>query len=192
MPSNELEKNFNEVIERIGQGRSFDHASFEPVFYLVFKPNEIVEVKRKLPAWRSRLEQRGLEVHVFSIEDAVQSILGEAPLRPFWIKGDAESPLEWRRTNESLANTIRSGALTDRLGNVLDDVAKKDNAVVLVTDLEALHPYMRIGQIESQLQGRFRHPTIIFYPGKRTGESRLKFLGFYPEDGNYRSLHIGG
>ena len=35
--------------------------------------------------------------------------------------------------------------------------------------------------------------TIVFlYPGFRTGETKLKFLGFYPEDGNYRSVHIGG
>jgi hypothetical protein len=26
----------------------------------------------------------------------------------------------------------------------------------------------------------------------RTGKTRLKFLGFYPEDGNYRSVHVGG
>jgi hypothetical protein len=192
MPPHDLEENFNEVIERIGHGRSFDHASFEPVYYLVFRPNEIIEVKRKLPAWRARLEQRGFEVHVFSIADEVKQILAEAPLRKFWIQGDKESPLEWKRTNQSLANTIQSGALATKLEEALNTIAKKDSAVLLVTDLEALHPYMRIGQIESQLQGRFRKPTIILYPGKRTGESRLKFLGFYPEDGNYRSLHIGG
>jgi hypothetical protein len=61
-----------------------------------------------------------------------------------------------------------------------------------VTDLEALHPYMRIGVIEGQLSGEFRVPTIFLYPGERTGKTRLKFLGFYPEDGNYRSVHVGG
>ena len=51
---------------------------------------------------------------------------------------------------------------------------------------------MRIGAIESQLQGKFHVPTIFLYPGERTGKTRLKFLGFYPEDGNYRSVHVGG
>jgi len=62
----------------------------------------------------------------------------------------------------------------------------------LVTDLEALHPFLRIGVIESQLQGKFHVPTVFLYPGIRTGKTRLKFLGFYPEDGNYRSVHVGG
>ena len=54
-----------------------------------------------------------------------------------------------------------------------------------------LYP-IRIGAIESQLQGKFHVPTIFLYPGVRTGKTRLKFLGFYPEDGNYRSVHVGG
>lgn len=54
------------------------------------------------------------------------------------------------------------------------------------------HPYMRIGSIEGQLQGKFSVPTVFLYPGIRTGKTRLKFLGFYPEDGNYRSVHVGG
>jgi len=55
-----------------------------------------------------------------------------------------------------------------------------------------LHPFLRIGAIESQLQGQFHVPTVFLYPGVRTGKTRLRFLGFYPEDGNYRSVHVGG
>ena len=66
------------------------------------------------------------------------------------------------------------------------------NALLLVTDLEALHPYLRIGTIEGQLSGKFCVPTVFLYPGVRTGKTKLRFLGFYPEDGNYRSVHVGG
>ena len=44
----------------------------------------------------------------------------------------------------------------------------------------------------TQLAGKFHVPTVFFYPGERTGKTRLKFLGFYPEDGNYRSVHVSG
>jgi hypothetical protein len=69
---------------------------------------------------------------------------------------------------------------------------KKPNALLLVADLEALHPYTRIGAIESQLYGKIQVPTVFLYPGERTGKTRLKFMSFYPEDGNYRSVHVGG
>lgn len=85
-----------------------------------------------------------------------------------------------------------NGSLEARLIAQLEQLEDCDNAILLVTDLEALHPYMRIGSIESKLQGKFTVPTVFLYPGERTGKTRLKFLGFYPEDGNYRSVHVGG
>lgn len=63
---------------------------------------------------------------------------------------------------------------------------------LLVTDVEVLHPYLRIGAIEQRLQGKVNVPLVILYPGTRSGQSNLSFLGIYPEDGNYRSVHIGG
>jgi len=75
---------------------------------------------------------------------------------------------------------------------VLDGLQGREKAILLVTDLEALHPYLRIGALETKLYGKFSVPTVFFYPGERTGKTRLKFLGFYPEDGNYRSVHVGG
>ena len=106
---------------------------------------------------------------------------------------DKASPLNWSRTNKALADIVVSGGgLLRRLEEALRRLESKPNALLLVTDLEALHPFLRIGAIESQLQGNFHVPTVFLYPGVRTGKTRLKFLGFYPEDGNYRSVHVGG
>ncbi len=73
----------------------------------------------------------------------------------------------------------------------LEQLGDQPHALLLVTDLEALHPYLRVGSIEQKLQGQFKVPTVFLYPGVRTGKSTLKFLDIYPEDGNYRSIHIG-
>jgi hypothetical protein len=62
----------------------------------------------------------------------------------------------------------------------------------MITDLEALHPYLRVGVLEQKLSGKFTIPVIILYPGVREGKATLRFLGFYPADGNYRSIHFGG
>lgn len=34
--------------------------------------------------------------------------------------------------------------------------------------------------------------NFFLYPGEHTGTTKLKFLGFYPGDGNYRSVHVSG
>jgi len=191
-----LKQDFDELVTRIKQGRDFQHASFEPIFYLVFSPRQIIEVKRQTKPWIQMLKKQGWNVHTFSIAEHVNDILKSVPAfrRNLWLKQDAAAPQEWTKTNNSLANTLGSPdkGLQSRLERTLTELESDKDALLLVTDLEALHPYMRIGSIESQLQGRFNIPTVFLYPGVRTGQTGLKFLGFYPEDGNYRSMHVGG
>ena len=187
-----LKANFDELLERIRHGRDLDHASFEPVYYLVFSPKQILEVKRSLPAWTAKMRNEGWDVYPFSIADQISEILSNAPLRKIWLTADRKAPLAWEKTNQSFANALSKGSLQERLEGHLESMKDNPRALVLVTDLEALHPYMRIGAIESQLYGKFTVPTVFLYPGERTGKTRLKFLGFYPEDGNYRSVHVGG
>ncbi len=188
-----LEADFNELIRRIQAGRDFAHASFDPVYYLVFGPRELLEVKRAMSAWTSRLNNAGWRVETFSFSEHIADILVKAPARRYWLTPDRQEPLSWERTTVSLANTLAAeGGLLSRLRDFLAALKGQDSTLALVTDLEALHPYMRIGAIEAQLQGEFYVSTVFLYPGVRTGTTKLKFLGFYPEDGNYRSVHVGG
>ena len=197
-----VEDNFREVLERVRHGRQFAHASFEPVYYLIFHPSEILDVKRSLRGWKSRLTKSGFKVHQFSVADEIDDILTNAKLRKIWLSADRKAPLDWEKTNKSLGNALLPAAETDtestkdslyaRLKGCLRQAVEDPSSIVLVTDLEALHPYLRIGSIESSLYGEFRVPTVFLYPGERTGKTRLKFLGFYSEDGNYRSEHVGG
>lgn len=187
-----LKADFDELMIRVRSGRELAHASFEPIYYLVFSPRQILDVKRAMPAWIARLRNDGWHAHVFSIAEHILDILGKAPLRQVWIEADRKDPTAWEKANQSIANLLSGGALKERLERQLQELHGSQSALLLVTDLEALHPYLRIGAIESQLYGGFNVPTIFFYPGVRTGKSRLKFLGFYPSDGNYRSVHVGG
>jgi hypothetical protein len=189
-----LMEHFDELMVRVRQGRELGHASFEPVYYLVFHPRQILDVKRALPAWTARLLNDGWDVQRFSIAEQIAAILAATTRRALWLSADRKAPLDWGKTNKALATAVTTGedTLHDRLKARLEQLKGSARTLVLVTDLEALHPYTRIGAIETSLYGSFHVPTIFFYPGERTGKSRLKFLGFYPEDGNYRSVHVGG
>jgi hypothetical protein len=188
-----LKGDFDELRERIRQGRELGHASFEPIYYLVFRPEQILEVKRQTPAWLAKLHQEGWEVHTFSMSENIWALLKDDPLWSLCLMVDKSAPTDWPRTNKALADVLtNNNALLNRLEVALQPLEGKRNALLLVTDLEALHPFLRIGTLESQLQGKFYVPTIFLYPGVRTGKTRLRFLGFYPEDGNYRSVHVGG
>ncbi|WP_327211618.1 BREX protein BrxB domain-containing protein [Rhizobium ruizarguesonis] len=188
-----LRADFDELRERIRHGRELGHASFEPIYYLIFAPDQILEVKRQTPAWVAKLRHESWDVQVFSIAENLWQILQNDPFWSLCLAEDKALPLDWVRTNRALADIVTSGnGLLGKLDEALRRLEGQPNTLLLVTDLEALHPFLRIGAIESQLQGKFHVPTVFLYPGVRTGKTRLKFLGFYPEDGNYRSVHVGG
>lgn len=191
MPS--LKADFDELRERIKHGRELDYTSSEPIYYLVFHPSQILEVKRQTPAWLAKLHNEGWDITTFSVAEEIEKLLEADPRHPRWLAADRRSPQDWAKTNQSITNALITGTgLQQRLEEVLSSLEGRKNGLLVVTDLEALHPYVRIGAIESSLQGKFHVPTVFLYPGVRTGKTLLMFLGFYPEDGNYRSLHVGG
>jgi len=188
-----LKADFDELRERVRVGRELNYASFEPIFYLVFDPARIIEMKRQTPVLISALKKDGWQVHTLSMVEEVASLIANDPRQKLWDIVDRRDPMNWQKTNDAIGNALTStGALLNRVDAKLSDLEGKPNQLLLVTDLEALHPYMRVGAIEGQLQGKFHVPTVFLYPGTRTGKTQLRFLGFYSEDGNYRSVHIGG
>ena len=188
-----LRADFDELRERIRHGRDLGHAGFEPIYYLIFHPKDILAVKRQTPAWIAKLHQDGWEVHTFSLAEQIWSLLKADPFWSLCVQEDQSAPLNWPRTNQALTDILMAeNALLKRLEDALRPLTGQPNALLLVTDLEALHPFLRIGTLESQLQSQVNVTTILLYPGVRMGKTLLKFLRFYPEDGNYRSVHVGG
>lgn len=188
-----LQASFEELRGRLRSGRSLNNAGDDPIFYLVFRPEEMLEVKRRLKQWTAKLKIDGWAVHRFSMIDAVHDILRKHELRDIWLESEADAPLDFEDINKTLREAlIADDSLKSSLQRRLEELAAEPQALLLVTDLEALHPYLRVGSIEQRLHGRFTVPTVFLYPGIRTGKTILRFLGIYPEDGNYRSVHIGG
>jgi bacteriophage exclusion system BrxB-like protein len=196
-----LRDKFEELRHRIGHGRTLDSTGTEPIFYLVFPVVEIVDVKRQAKAWIAKLDNDGWNVVLLSMADAVQSALRGNKLRKFWLESERQllnqarqsrQPLDFREINKTLSAALVEGSeLQEIIESKLRAAESQRNGLLLIADLEALHPYLRINTIESKLQGRVHCPVVVLYPGKREGKTSLRFLEFYPADPNYRSEHIG-
>ena len=196
-----LKDKFEELRHRLGHGRRIDSTGTEPIFYLVFPVGEILDVKRQTKAWAAKLSHDNWSVVVLSMADAVESCLNNHKLRKSWLAGEKQllsqsertgSPLNFRDINKTLSKALIEGSDFQRLiDQNLEDAAAQPNGLLLLTDLEALHPYLRINTIEARLQGRVKCPVVVLYPGRREGKTSLRFLEFYPADPNYRSEHIG-
>lgn len=196
-----LKDKFDEVCLRLGEGRRLESTGSDPIYYLVFPVTEILQVKRQTRSWIPKLENLGWQVTTFSFAQAVNSVLRNHKLRKQWLVGEkmllnqaekSGTPIDFREINKTLAKALTDGPeLLDLLKRKMEESVANSKGLLLLTDLEALHPYLRINSIEARLQGQIHCPVIVLYPGKREGKTSLRFLEFYPADPNYRSEHIG-
>jgi hypothetical protein len=207
-----LEDHFNTLRQKLGHGRAVGSTGTEPIFYLVFPPAEIIRVKTVIArTWVHRLENDGWHVVTCSIADAIESCLQANPLRKIWLAAEktslaeseaAHTAFDARGVNQTLRKSLSKQnpttgnldigpELAARLDQAMANTEAHPKGLLLLTDLEALHPYLRINTIEAYLTDRVKRPVVVFYPGAREGTTSLRFLDFYPPDPNYRSDHIG-
>lgn len=196
-----LKDKFDEVCLRVRDGRRLESTGSAPIYYLVFPVKEILEVKRQTKAWIAKLENLGWNVVHFSFAEAINSIFTNNKLRGTWLSSEqallAKSKEGIPATAIAQINTTLAKALTEGpellavVRQKMEEASSQSNGLLLITDLEAIHPYLRINSIEAKIQDEVRCPVIVLYPGKREGKTSLRFLEFYPADPNYRSEHIG-
>jgi hypothetical protein len=189
-----LDESFLELRQRLKQRNRLSDRSGDPIYYLIFPPAQMMSVKRRMRIWTVQLEtQDGWKVYTVSLARKIQELFRTHRRRPVWIAYEQSHPYDFENVNKTLAAVLtEDGQVTRWVRSVLEEAAGMPNGLVMVTDIEALHPYLRIGTVEQALQGSCPVPLVILYPGTRTGRTSLRFLGVYPEDGNYRSIHIGG
>jgi len=184
-----LDNSFNELIEKMGDPDALNPARSDPVFYFAYPPDLMLELKKRLPRWMSKIREAGFEVRRLSMADILWSTVDESGRWDIWLELEADADAE--QINEAVRDVLRQGnVLVDRVTEFIESTP--EGTVVLLTEAELLHPYFRTRTIESRLHDKVKTPTVIFYPGRRSGQYGLHFLDFYPVDGNYRSTLLGG
>lgn len=187
MPS--LDETFAELVERLTGPGSLTATGSDPFFYLVFDPAETLEVRRRLPAWEGRLRNAGFDAERVSFADLLWQVIADSGRWEPWL--EAEPDAEPQQVNDAVRDVLTSGdALVSRVGEIVGREAPR--SVVLLTETELLHPFFRVGTLENRLHDRIRRPTVVFYPGRRDGQSSVRFLDLYTGISHYRATIIGG
>lgn len=183
---------FNELRGQLKSGvGSIRPTGFDPVYYLLFPPNQIIEVKQRYPEWEAQLRVDGFQPHRISMTAVINNYfrahdLRDALLEAAQLQSDDYSVITRSLTTHLVNDNVVGAAILNALEKHKHDPA----SILFITDLEALHPFLRIGAVEQQLVGRFAFPTVVLYPGTAGGAYSRRFLGIHKEDGNYRSPHI--
>ncbi|SHF72998.1 protein of unknown function [Desulfacinum infernum DSM 9756] len=184
-----LDSAFNELIDKIRDPDALNPAKSDPIFYFAYPPELMLDLKRRLPRWTSKIREAGFDVRRVSLADILWGLVDDSGRWDDWLKLEADADVD--QINEAVRDVLRQGnALVDRVAEAVESAP--EGTVVLLTEAELLHPYFRTRTIESRLHDKVGTPTVIFYPGRRSGQYGLHFLDFYPVDGNYRSTLLGG
>src|SRR6266705_79988 len=187
MPS--LDETFATLTAHLRHPESLNPAKSDPFFYFVHDPSETLAVKQKLGVWSAALRNDGWTVEQISLSKLLWEIVDVSGRWDEWLS--LESEAEPEALNDAIRDVLRTGnALVERVAGHIDH--ERPRTIVFVTDAVALHPYFRARSLESGLHDRVKVPTVIFYPGRRSGQYGLHFLGFYEFDGNYRATLLGG
>jgi hypothetical protein len=184
-----LDEAFDELLKKIRHTDTLNAAKSDPIFYFVYPPELMLDLKKHLQPWTTKIEETGLKVERISLADILWKTVDESGRWDIWLGLEAEADAD--QVNEAVRDVLRQGnALVERVTEAI--TSTPDGTVVLLTEAELLHPYFRTRTIESYLHDKVKTPTVIFYPGRRSGQYGLHFLDFYPVDGNYRSTLLGG
>ena len=184
-----LDNVFNQLIERIQEPDALNPAKSDPVYYFAYPPEFMLDLKKRLPRWISKICEAGFEVQRISLADILWEIIDTSGRWNDWLELEGEADTD--EINEAVRDVLRQGnRFVDRVAGAIE--AAPEGTVILLTEAELLHPYFRTRTIESRLHDKVKTPTVIFYPGRRSGQYGLHFLDFYPVDGNYRSTLLGG
>ena len=184
-----LDKTFEELREQLSHPELLNPARSDPFFYFVHAPAETVLLKQKTSVWSSALSHQGWKVERLSLAREIWKLVVASGRWEEWLA--LEPNCEVQELNEAISDVLSSdNALIESIAKHVCE--EREKVIVLITDTAALHPYFRVRALESGLHNRVKVPTVVFYPGRRSGQYGLHFLDFYDFDGNYRATLLGG
>ena len=185
-----VDKKYSDLLDFLIEPKIHDHSGDKTICYLTFGMDEIIPVKRKLQqTWIDLAKNKNLDVRVLSLHKVLDDFFKKDEFRIDAGEFATEDEDETKEVFDSLGENLRNQEIIEKAILNEQDLVSEKNGVLFITDIEAIHPFTRFGPIEQKIYNQVKVPIVVFYPGEKSGTA-LKFLGFYPEDGNYRSKHF--
>jgi len=186
-----VDKRYADLLDYLVQPKVNDHSGDKTICYLTFSSDEIQYVKTRVnEGWIDLAKHKGINLMQISLHEVLKGFFAKDEYRVEAGAEAVEDEFEMKEVYDSLGENLKNQEVIEQaILSKHEEVKKVKNGVLLITDVEAIHPFTRFGPIEQKIYGKVDIPIIVLYPGEMSG-SALKFLGFYPEDGNYRSKHF--
>ena len=191
MSLDKIDNRYRELLDYLNGPKTASHTGDKTVCYLTFESSEIQYVKQKLnESWIEIAKHKNLQPLILSMHQVCKSFFEQDDFRLEAGADAVEYEDDMIEVFSDLGVNLKNNRIIENaILEAQEKLKAKGNGVLFITDLESIHPFIRFGPIEQKIYGDIEVPIVVFYPGMRSGYA-LKFLEFYPEDGNYRSKHF--
>lgn len=188
----QLDNKFKKVMEYLELPDINHHTGAKQICYLTYDPELTIEVKRNVASWIALAKGYDFNCTVLSMASVINDFFRNNSRRNNWsippVTSSFEDIIEFYKVD--LGSMIVDNMIIEKaILNEQQQIISHSKPLLIITDLEAIHPFTRFGPIEQKIYTEVEIPIIILYPGRLSGSS-LDFFGFYPPDGNYRSKHF--
>lgn len=164
-----------------------DARGASPIAYLVYEPEDVMTVRNLAETYlRPSAEYYGFAVESFSIGELLDKYIANHSYKEFWTDASvAESDVYDSIRQEIIDCEFFENALLE----IQEGLKDEENALIVLQDVELLHPFYMMGVIENKIYNKIKRPIMVLYPGDTQGRAR-SFLSLYNQDGNYRSVNF--
>lgn len=161
---------------------------YSPIVYMVYLPEDAFVVRGLIDSFlKPKAEYMGFHAHEFSMGLVIDRFINTNDYLDIWTDPDVEEPELYNSIKQAIVNDgYIEKALLEKQDQLL---AEEENPLLIIRDVEMLHPFYMIGAVENNIYNQIQIPMLVLYPGETQGTAR-SFLGIYNQDGNYRSINF--
>lgn len=159
-----------------------------PICYLVYDVKDVMDINRMIDhTIKPKAIHSGFQPHVLSMAQLVSDFILNHEYYEYWSEEDESH-------ESTIYKSIRQ-AITDEnylakaLLNKLKELERTPNSIMILKDLEWLHPFDKMGRLEQVIYTSINIPVLVLYPGESQGTAR-NFLNIHSMDGSYRSKNF--
>lgn len=182
------EQKFEEALSYLSRPDILNPTGDHPICYVNYDVEDAMEVYRMISVHLiPKAKFHGFaDVKVLSIGKMLQEYIhNHEYYDEVWIEEENEFDLYESIRQEIQDNSVVANAIL----HTQQEMMTTAHPLLILKDLELLHPYDKIGRIEQLIYNKINIPILILYPGSAQGIART-FLNIYPMDGSYRSKNF--
>jgi len=171
----------------LGQRHTLALHAGVPFVLLIYDPSDERQCREEQAHLMRKLDDAGIVTHEIPLESFIFDHYTEIGLLDTIFEKEPAQPDAVYR---DLAKNYRP-ALARHIIQVSEDLEEQD-AVLFLTQVAHLHPFVRVSNLLEDLENRVKLPFVVFYPGEEL-DGELRFLRLEHADGphtRYRARRI--